>query len=174
MTFCVLIVYYCYNHIRNIDTWSGCCGDRHFEFSKWLPLKTQNCYNVGIHVNTVQISFIFIVWYLTTAFTPTCILRKTQTRFELFWIGLRIRNAFGMNRNCTFCICLFSQILICDLWALGGFSFYSFKTNVSETAGQIHLSDILCDVRGIAIWVIKYDVRCIKRVYKSNKRLVGV
>ena len=46
-----------------------------------------------------------------------------QTRFELFWIGLRIRNAFGMNGNCTFCVCLFSQILIGDLWALGGFSF---------------------------------------------------
>ena len=48
---------------------------------------------------------------------------NTQMRFKLFWIGLRIRNAFGMNRNCTFCVCLFSQILICDLWALGGFSF---------------------------------------------------
>ena len=45
-----------------------------------------------------------------------------QTRFELFWIGLRIRNAFGMNRNCKFHVCLFSQILICDLWAFGGFS----------------------------------------------------
>ena len=28
---------------------------------------------------------------------------------------LRIRNAFCMNRNCTFRVCLFSQILICDL-----------------------------------------------------------
>ena len=50
----------------------------------------------------------------------------------------------------------------------------SFKTNVSETAGQIHLSDNLCDVWGIAIGVIKCDVRCIKRVYKSNERLVYV
>ena len=51
------------------------------------------------------------------------VLRNTQTRFELFWIGLRIRNAFGMNRNCTFCVCLFSKNLICDLWALCGFRF---------------------------------------------------
>ena len=50
----------------------------------------------------------------------------------------------------------------------------SLKTNVSETAGQIHLRDKLCDVRGIAICVIKRDVRCMKRVYKSNERLVCV
>ena len=30
---------------------SGCCSDRHFEFSKWSPLKTQNFYNFVIHVN---------------------------------------------------------------------------------------------------------------------------
>ena len=40
----------------------------------------------------------------------------------------------------------------------------SFETNVSETAGQIHLSDIVCDVRGITIGSIMCDVRCIKRV----------
>ena len=45
----------------------------------------------------------------------------------------------------------------------------SFETNVSETAGQLHLSDIMCDVRGIAIGSIMCDVRCIKRVYKSNE-----
>ena len=50
----------------------------------------------------------------------------------------------------------------------------SFETNVSETAGQIHLSDIMCDVRGIAIGSIMCDVRCIKHVYKSNERLVCV
>ena len=60
-------------------------------------------------------------WFLANAFAP--VLRNTQTHFEPFWIGLRIRNAFGMNRNCTFRVCLFSQILICDLWAFGGFSF---------------------------------------------------
>ena len=61
------------------------------------------------------------IWFLANAFAP--VLRNTQTHFELFWIGLRIRNAFGMNRICTFRVCLFSQILICDLWAFGGFSF---------------------------------------------------
>ena len=30
---------------------SGWCSDRHFEFSKWPPLKTQNFYNFVIHVN---------------------------------------------------------------------------------------------------------------------------
>ena len=67
------------------------------------------------------------------AFAP--VLRNTQTHFKLFWIGLRIRNAFGMDRNCTFCVCLFSQILICDLWALGGFSFgfgFSFRNRWSN------------------------------------------
>ena len=41
----------------------------------------------------------------------------------------------------------------------------SFKTNVSETAGQIHLSDNLCDVRGLAISVIMW---CIKRVFNIS------
>ena len=50
----------------------------------------------------------------------------------------------------------------------------SLKTNVSETAGQIHLSDNLYDVRGLAISVIMCDVTCIKRVFKSNERLVCV
>ena len=50
----------------------------------------------------------------------------------------------------------------------------SFKTNVSETASQIHLSDNLCDLRGLAISVIMCDVRCITRVFKSNERLVCV
>ena len=36
----------------------------------------------------------------------------------------------------------------------------SFETIVSETAGPIHLSDIVCDVRGIAIGSIMSDVRC--------------
>ena len=87
----------------------------------------------GIPLCTVQITFIFIgqthkIWFLANKFAP--VLRNTQTRFKLFWIGLRIRKAFGINRNCTFCVCLFSQILICDLWALGGFSFrfgFSFR-----------------------------------------------
>ena len=43
-----------------------------------------------------------------------------QMRLELLWIGLRIWNAFSMNRKFTFCLCL---ILICDLWAFGGLSF---------------------------------------------------
>ena len=71
--------------------------------------------------------------FLANAFAP--VLQNTQTRFELFWIGLRIRNAFGMKRNCTFCVCLFSLILICDLWALGGFSFgfgFSFRNRWSN------------------------------------------
>ena len=91
-------------------------------------------------IYTVQITFIFLgqtvcVWFLATAFAP--VLWNTQTRFKLFWIGLRIRNAFGMNQNCTFRICLFSQIVICDRLV----GWVSFKTNVSETAGQIHLSN---------------------------------
>ena len=75
------------------------------------------------------------VCFLATAFAS--VLRNTQTHFELFWIGLRIRNAFGMNRNCTFRVCLFSQIVICERLV----GWVSFKTNVSEYAGQIHLSD---------------------------------
>ena len=47
----------------------------------------------------------------------------------------------------------------------------SFETNVSETAGQIHLSDIMYDVRGIAIGSIMCHVRCIKRIYRSHERL---
>ena len=69
---------------------------------------------------TVQITFIFIgqirIWFLANAFAP--VLRNTQTRFELFWIGLRIRNAFDTFG--TF-VTFETQILICDLWALGGF-----------------------------------------------------
>ena len=59
-----------------------------------------------------------------------------------------------MNRNCTFCVCLFSQIVICERWV----GLVSFKTNVSETAGQIHLNDIMCDVMGHIHWID--NVRC--------------
>ena len=40
------------------------------------------------------------VWFLANALAP--VLRNTQTHFELFWIGLRIRNAFGMQ-NLKWC-----------------------------------------------------------------------
>ena len=78
-----------------------------------------------------------------------------QTRFELFWIGLRIRNAFGMNRNCTFCVCPFRKFwsVICERWV----GLVSVSVLVSETAGQIHLSDNM-RCKGIAIWVS--NVRC--------------
>ena len=42
-----------------------------------------------------------------------------------------------MNRKFTFCVCLVSEIMICDLLAFGGY-LVSFETNVSKTAGQIH------------------------------------
>ena len=77
--------------------------------------------NIIYSTNHVYLHRTNAFWFLAAAFAP--VLQSTQTRFKLFWIGLRIRNAFGMNRNCTFCVCLFSQILICDLWALDGFSF---------------------------------------------------
>ena len=69
--------------------------------------------------DTVQITFIFIGQ--THLVFGTCVTKHS--------------NAFGMNRNCTFCVCLFSQILICDLWALGGFSFgfgFSFRNRWSN------------------------------------------
>ena len=55
-----------------------------------------------------------------------------------------------MNRNCTFRVCLFLQMLICERLV----GIVSFKTNVSETAGQIHL----CDVTGHSHWID--NVRC--------------
>ena len=81
---------------------------------------------------------------------------NTQTYFELFWIGLRIRNAFGMNRNCTFRVCLFSQILICDLWAFGGCSFIPKLMFPKPLVKSIWA--IMCDVTGHSHWID--NVRC--------------
>ena len=61
------------------------------------------------------------IWFLANAFAPAY--GNTQTCLKLLWIGLRIWNAFGMNQKFTLCVCLISQIWICDLWAFGGFSF---------------------------------------------------
>ena len=48
-------------------------------------------------------------------------------------------------------VCLFSQIVICERLV----GLVSFETNVSETAGQIHLRDI---------------VRCKEHSHLSNER----
>ena len=56
---------------------------------------------------TVQITSIFICQthlVFGKCFAPA--LGNTQTCWELLWIGLRIWNAFGMNRKFTFCVCL--------------------------------------------------------------------
>ena len=75
-------------------------------------------------LHTVQITFIFIgQTHLDFGKRVCTCVTKHSNAFRIFWIGLRIRNAFCMNRNCTFRVCLFSHILICDLWAFGGFSF---------------------------------------------------
>ena len=58
-----------------------------------------------------------------------------------------------MNRNCTFRVCLFSQIVICERLV----GLVSFKTNVSETAGQINLSD---NVRCKEHSHVRYNMRC--------------
>ena len=50
--------------------------------------------------------------------------------------------------------CLFSQILICERLV----GLVSFKTNVSETAGQIHLSDNVRCNGGHSHWID--NVRC--------------
>ena len=87
-------------------------------------------------IRTVQITFIFIGQthlVFANAFAP--VLRNTQTRFELFWIGLRIRNAFGTFET---------QIFICDLWAVGGFSFgfgFSFRNSWSV---RLEECSVLC------------------------------
>ena len=75
-----------------------------------------------------------------------------------------------MNRNCTFAFASFRKFLSVICERLVGL--VSFKTNVSETAGQIHLSDNVRCYGGMATGSIMCDVRCIKRVYKSNERLV--
>ena len=63
MKCCVLIVVYYYNHTRHEDTWSGCCSDCYFEFSKWPPLKIQNFYNSVIYVNICMKFCVLIVLY---------------------------------------------------------------------------------------------------------------
>ena len=79
------------------------------------------------YLYTVQITFIFIgqTHLVFGKRVCTCV-TNTQTRFELFWIDLRIRNAFGTFGTFE------TQILICDLWVLGGFSFgfgFSFRNS---------------------------------------------
>ena len=73
---------------------------------------------------TVQITFIFIgqTHLVFGKRVCTCV-TKHSNAFRTFLNWLKNLNAFCMNRNCTFRVCLFSQILICDLWAFDGFSF---------------------------------------------------
>ena len=69
-----------------------------------------------------------------------------------------------MNRNCTFCVCLFSQIVICERWV----DLVSFKTNVSETAGQIHLSDnVRCKMHQTRLQVKRTSHLRLKRKLKG-------
>ena len=100
---------------------------------------------------TVQITFIF--------------LGNTQTRLEVLWIGLRILNAFGMNRKFTFCVCLISEIVICEHLV----DLVSFETNISKTAGQIHEIELVYRDDLSLDWAIMCDVMGIKRVYKWNE-----
>ena len=109
-----------------------------------------------IHPTTVQITLIFYakwIWFLANAFAPA--LGNTQTCLGLLWIGLRIWNVFGMNWKFTFCICLVSEILICERLV----GLVSFETNVSKTAGQIHEIELVL-IPGWFITWLSDNVQC--------------
>ena len=61
-----------FNHIWNIDRWSGCCGDRHFDFSKWPLLKTQKCYNFVLHGNMCMTSCVLMDSYMYVSNHTQC------------------------------------------------------------------------------------------------------
>ena len=112
----------CCDKMTFLDTWPGWYFNLHFwsinianlafGWHWWVKSMSWNVHNIM----SMELSSIF------NRLIGPIKQRSYQAERPLVWIGLRIRNAFGMNRNCTFRVCLFSQILICDLWAFGGFS----------------------------------------------------
>jgi len=47
-----------------VDTSTDFCSGRHFEFSKWPPLKTEFCYNFGLHVIICMKFGVWIAFYI--------------------------------------------------------------------------------------------------------------
>ena len=103
------------------------------------------------------------IWFLSNAFAPA--LGNTQTCIELLWIGLRIWNAFGMSWKFTFCVCLFSEIVICEHLV----GLVSFETIVSKTAGQIHEIELIYWDDLSLDWAIMCDVKRTSRLRLKRK-----
>ena len=101
---------------QGISFWIPCghpVGQTHLVFGKRV------CTCVTKHSNAFRT---FLNWLKNS--------KRVWHQPKLHILRLPIFANFDINRNCTFCVCLFSQILICDLWALGGFSFgfgFSFR-----------------------------------------------
>ena len=135
-----------WHHSRMTAVISGTPGiTRHSCSNDWLAQFVQSKLQKG----TVQITFIFIgqTRLVFGNRVCTCVAKHSNTfRTFLNWLKNLKRVLHEPKLR-------FSQIVICERLV----GLVSFKTNVSETAGQIHLSD---NVRCKGHSHLSYNVGC--------------